>query len=1332
LKLELNQSSLDSGKSCSSVIALQERSAWLTKNETMLVGGPLLCDGILEAGRLSLDSSQAHICASAQIKIRGNLVLAHGNELVLTHLREAFPEPSDLFVEKKLEDVPAVVSDDSVNLEHLEEEKKDSISIQSYSSLMRIFSDELIMNYDAQELPDGKYILPSIFSTISDLVIPQDNMQGLISAPSIVILQKDNTLALGKENPYFFPPQIPFQELEEKKNLLTDEGNFSSLLDDRWGFSYREKYFFDEKHAKRFHKKIAKSIVILTEQGVKLLAPEQKAVFLFSPYLLQRSIQQVVQKTMRRHYIHPRRSVNQTELQFYHDYAWKYWNAQEDHEKLSYITDEDIDSYTSMDSVQVGSLMETWTHLNEPQNPLVFYTIAGTLNDVPVLKPYIYLPLALIEEARSSRAGNLYAIDLQVLPGDLTPDELIESRSEEGHKELLSSYFDENPRVRKRMHNLIMQQRIKEAAIARRQQKITDNAERKQKNLEQQEERRNAREALRNLKVDIVGDINLAGSLGILFAETIHVSASVRVKDLILVSIGKINIGSRLRSLFVGSKKKTHLSAKDDITLENVDVTGAKIEMESEGQIKTETTKIQANHDVNIKGNEGVLLDATKMSGMKIRLKSEKGKVSLRSQRKSGGYCYNYQEEVEGKSTIDARDGLDISAQEIETQASKIRAGASGINFEAEHNIIDKAFTDRSWFSRNNTVSSFETTGDFKMHAIQGNMDLDATTIRAEGDASLIAHGDVNQQARDKFFWLWNNTRGTQILGKNLSVTSHTGDIRVSGSRMEAENISLEAQKGSIGIGSYWNSKTNIEAKDKIKISSKEKLRLTHAKVSAQSIDLQGGDFDAYGLQADVNEIKIDSQGAIHMQSAQMKAADVDMKARKDITLNCIQAEADSFVAKSEEGSMGLNSSSIQSKHKAHLSAQGNFSFNDSNISGTQLDVESEGSIHAQSTKIQGTDVAMNAKKNLTLKSVQMDATDVRLNAEEGTLSLLSEKTRMGDGSNYRDEVSGKTTIKAKNGVTLAGNDIKTVSVDVTSGDAGIAIDAKNNFTDETLVLESHAEHYGVRGNGLFRSETRSTSHKTKNIASNFQTTGSIKANALEGDIKLRSTRIIAKGAGFDAQGNVELLESYDEETHHTETKDLGFFGILRTSQESSTSHCSGTKFQSDNIFVVSRKGDLNAVAPEMRAENIYLEAQNGTASIVSVKTRSSSSKNTEAGSESQYQDEVSGQSRLEASNGIGIEAFNISTQAIEAKAGASGINFSARNSIIDQTLVLESNRENHSSNRDETHISKKNAASSLQSEENVKMHAQAGGICLFSTQIDAKDTIDPAFRTKI
>jgi hypothetical protein len=441
LDFPLNQSSLDSGKSCSSVIALQERSAWLTKNETMLVGGPLLCDGILEAGRLSLDSSQAHICASAQIKIRGNLVLAHGNELVLTHLREAFPEPSDLFVEKKLEDVPAVVSDDSVNLEHLEEEKKDSISIQSYSSLMRIFSDELIMNYDAQELPDGKYILPSIFSTISDLVIPQDNMQGLISAPSIVILQKDNTLALGKENPYFFPPQIPFQELEEKKNLLTDEGNFSSLLDDRWGFSYREKYFFDEKHAKRFHKKIAKSIVILTEQGVKLLAPEQKAVFLFSPYLLQRSIQQVVQKTMRRHYIHPRRSVNQTELQFYHDYAWKYWNAQEDHEKLSYITDEDIDSYTSMDSVQVGSLMETWTHLNEPQNPLVFYTIAGTLNDVPVLKPYIYLPLALIEEARSSRAGNLYAIDLQVLPGDLTPDELIESRSEEGHKELLSSYL---------------------------------------------------------------------------------------------------------------------------------------------------------------------------------------------------------------------------------------------------------------------------------------------------------------------------------------------------------------------------------------------------------------------------------------------------------------------------------------------------------------------------------------------------------------------------------------------------------------------------------------------------------------------------------------------------------------------------------------------------------------------------------------------------------------------------------------------------------------------------------------------------------------------------
>ncbi|NBU21570.1 hypothetical protein EBS43_09235, partial [bacterium] len=273
---------------------------------------------------------------------------------------------------------------------------------------------------------------------------------GLISSPQLYLIEKKGEFVLATKNPFYFDPKNPIQDLMQKGFELNTTYITPHLrealmqeADRRFHFTLRERFFFHSSESEQFYHDIQDHVMVLQpKQGLTRLQAGQ-TLFSLSPQLLLKKVQDACQENLMRGYIESNETINLEYLRQLHRNATQY---------LARLGVEWSNQNTSIlnTSQFIAALNDPKNKKFLPQKPIIFYEKVINEQNLEELKPFIYLPPHLLEQARESQTGNVIATTLARFPNTMTPEDMLLALPEESSvRKQLSRFLENNPRTRR-------------------------------------------------------------------------------------------------------------------------------------------------------------------------------------------------------------------------------------------------------------------------------------------------------------------------------------------------------------------------------------------------------------------------------------------------------------------------------------------------------------------------------------------------------------------------------------------------------------------------------------------------------------------------------------------------------------------------------------------------------------------------------------------------------------------------------------------------------------------------------------------------------------------
>ncbi len=446
--------------------------AWATEGTTA-VHGPLNCDGSMQVGAdLVVQSEKDQWSMSPDIRVQGDLVFQGRG--AFSSIRSVGPQchlgdtplPSSYYSE------PGIVRVEGA----LVAEKPMHLRLYSTS----LYADEFIGDLSIKpvdsvgdqeiQFPGEKaerYYRASVSSRKGGTMrLEGRNNEGLISSPQLFLVEKKGEFILGAKNPFYFDKKDPIQDLMKKgfhANTVYLTPDLAEAMQKaaeyRFHFSLKERFFFKASESERFYDQIKNDLVIL-KPGIGLIPlPAGQVVFSLSPQLLLKQVQDSCQENLMRGYLYEDRPITLELLTELHRNASEYLDSL-GIRRTGETSDPAPAEQDLLAIVQGGS-----KRYKMPAKPLIFYQQVRNEKGIQELKPYFYLPPALLDQIRSEQTGNVFARVLSRFPEGTTAEEMLALLPEKsGVRKALIEFFEYNPQTKEAVTQAALRAREEEVA----------------------------------------------------------------------------------------------------------------------------------------------------------------------------------------------------------------------------------------------------------------------------------------------------------------------------------------------------------------------------------------------------------------------------------------------------------------------------------------------------------------------------------------------------------------------------------------------------------------------------------------------------------------------------------------------------------------------------------------------------------------------------------------------------------------------------------------------------------------------------------------------------
>ena len=593
-------------------------------------------------------------------------------------------------------------------------------------------------------------------------------------------------------------------------------------------------------------------------------------------------------------------------------------------------------------------------------------------------------------------------------------------------------------------------------------------------------------------------------------------------------------------------------------------------------------------------------VEATKamdMTGGTIQTGTGMGTVSADSITMSNGTMAG--NDLTIKSTKDIQQsGGQISATKATLDAGQMINQTAGSVIAKD--TVAKAGTDVKLASRTNKLKNVS------VDAQNGSATI-VSANDADGDLNVITDGKVKDNLT-----ITNLKNGTAnkihfdknlMAGGNITITNEEADIEVAnGTNMEATNVSLIAKNNNVN----FNGGT-VTAKDTVK-------------AEAKNANVAGGTISAKKVRAEAGKLAI-SGGTINAATVEATKA-LEMSGGTIHTGTGVgNVSADSIVM--SNGKVDGNDLTITSANDIQQTG-GLISANKVTLDAGKMIDQTAGSVIAKDTKAKaGTDVKLSSRtnklQNVTVDAKNGNATIVSANDADGDLNVTTDG-KVKDNLNITNLKNGTANkihfnkdLKAGGDITITNEEADIEVADGTSMEAtNVSLIAQNNdvnFNGGTVTakdnVKAETKNANVAGGTISAKKVHAEAEKL--AVSN----GSINAATVEATQALNMTGgtiHTGTGVGSVSADTISMSDGTMDgnDLTITSTNDIKQTGGL-ISATKVTLAAGNTIDQSEEVGSVVAKDtvakagkDVNLASRTNKLQNVRVDAQNGSATIVS------------------------------------------------------------------------------------------------------------------------------------
>ena len=580
-------------------------------------------------------------------------------------------------------------------------------------------------------------------------------------------------------------------------------------------------------------------------------------------------------------------------------------------------------------------------------------------------------------------------------------------------------------------------------------------------------------------------------------------SGTIAAKDMNMDLKSLSNTGGTIKGT-----DNLNIKAKGDITNTSGTITGGNVAVEStEGNIKNETMSknVTTQNGGNIEAGKTATISSTKDMSLKaakdITVKGAAvsaggslkatagGKLNVKAlDTKTQGKGVNYSTDVAGSTISSGKDMALSSKGDMNIEASKIKAsGNLDMKTEGDMNIVAKESTNFDHQSSGNNVKNTTTTTN------------KGSSIESGGDANLKAANDITLQ-------------GSSVDAK--------GDLAT-----EATNINILAGKNTVDSSDLTTTSNTVKKESGNWFSGKKEESTTTTKTTG-TISKESNSV-ASSLKSGGN-MKLKAANDITVQGSNVDAGgNVDMGAANVNILGAQNTKTSTTIDKTEVGSekssYGVLTGGYSKEWKNKTTDTQTVDAESKNAgstikSGGNMNIKAANDVTVQGSKTE-------AGKNLTMEGTNINVlagkdtktTDTKTTTDEQTKKISVGIGGVSFGMEFKKGESKENTdaSTAQVSTTKAGKDItKTAANKIT--DEGTQIDAGGNYTQKADTIENKAAKNTY-------TESKESSEKTIGFEVGITTSASLKAGVKysQGSEKSNVDASQAVVSNIKAGGNV-------------------------------------------------------------------------------------------------------------------------------------------------------------------------------------------------------------------
>ena len=461
--------------------------------------GPLLNHGRFSTHDLMLKSAKDSLCEASTINVAGNfdqqgnlLLKRNTSQMYLTyhqhHLHWEFvnSDSASLMVYGELTQTPeiaitnvaghfhthktqnnlrveskhfnsAIFQKEYTKAEQLDFVKQEQLALEKYKPNNQItrpcndfahagcYPDLVSFLHKTKNFYGAQQVFVSDTSSSNGAMLTNYNNQpqvygGNISFPQLVVKAGVNGVTFCTRNRFWTEPKDPIHDLLKKGFSIQNTfvtPDLRKLIDQelatKYFFTLRERFFYDLDATQAFYEYLRDDIVVCDVKGAR--KSTGKAVFQISPKMLLEEVRKECQETLHRGNFFDNQVIDYDMLKQLHKNASTYL---EEHQLLS--------KELSQALMVKGSSKVDWINYQSIK-PMIFYDAVMNLEGIEELVAKLYIPEAMMDDARGKLGSKLRTNFLLVFPEGITVQQLLELVRDTPNAPLLRDFLKKNPRA---------------------------------------------------------------------------------------------------------------------------------------------------------------------------------------------------------------------------------------------------------------------------------------------------------------------------------------------------------------------------------------------------------------------------------------------------------------------------------------------------------------------------------------------------------------------------------------------------------------------------------------------------------------------------------------------------------------------------------------------------------------------------------------------------------------------------------------------------------------------------------------------------------------------